>query len=140
MELLLNLIWLALALPGLWMWRKMPARVRNPHWFGRCRPFLLLACVLVLLFPVISATDDLHAMRPEIEESNPFNRQLKNSAGARSCACAHASGIVLFHSIGFAENGYDEPCGVVSVASSIAPESSFCSEQVSRGPPSINLS
>jgi hypothetical protein len=140
MELLLNLIWLAMALPGLWMWRKMPARARNPHWFGRCRPLLLLGCALVLLFPVISATDDLHAMRPEIEESNPFNRQLKNSAGARSGVCAHASCIVLFHSIGFAENRNDEPCGVVSIASSTAPELSFFREQVSRGPPSIVLS
>jgi hypothetical protein len=140
MELLLNLIWLALALPAFWMWRRMPVHARNAHWFGCCRPFLLLACALVLLFPVISATDDLHAMRPEVEESNPFNRQLKNSAAARSGACAHASGIIVFHATGFAENRNDEPCGVVSVASSITPESSFFREQVSRGPPGIDLS
>ncbi|MGD0790332.1 MAG: hypothetical protein ABR920_01060 [Terriglobales bacterium] len=40
-----------------------------------------LGCALVLLFPVISATDDLHAMRPEMEESE---RALRHPG---HCAC-----------------------------------------------------
>lgn len=69
MELLLNLVWLLLALPAYCLWRK--AR-RGPSVGGRSslQYLLALGCALVLLFPVVSATDDLHAMRPEMEESS----------------------------------------------------------------------
>jgi hypothetical protein len=42
--------------------------------------------MLMLLFPVVSATDDLHAMRPEIEESNRskhISRQAGDSSSSR---------------------------------------------------------
>jgi hypothetical protein len=39
---------------------------------------------LLLLFPVISATDDLHAMQPEMEESGPSKRMAKQVAGEKS--------------------------------------------------------
>src|SRR5579863_10626100 len=70
MELLLNLFWLTLALPAIWMWRQGPVSVHQCRHFGRVRPLVLLSCVLMLLFPVISATDDLQAMRQEMEESS----------------------------------------------------------------------
>jgi len=67
MELLLNLAWLLLALPACWLWlgRKRPhTRASSALQF-----LLVLGCMLVVLFPVISATDDLCAMRAECEES-----------------------------------------------------------------------
>jgi hypothetical protein len=68
MELLLNLIWLLLVVPALWVWRR---RTCEPG--GQVRRsqscLLILGCILLLLFPVVSATDDLQAMRPEIEEA-----------------------------------------------------------------------
>ncbi len=64
MELLLNLAWVLLALPGYWLWRRA---VDSRHASSR-QCLLALGCALVLLFPVISATDDLHAMRAEMEE------------------------------------------------------------------------
>jgi hypothetical protein len=66
MELLLNLAWLLLALPAYWLWH-----ARNHGRARRFSPFqflLTLGCMLVVLFPVISATDDLCAMRAEFEE------------------------------------------------------------------------
>jgi hypothetical protein len=42
--------------------------------------------MLMLLFPVVSATDDLHAMRPEIEESNRskhISRQTGDNSSSR---------------------------------------------------------
>jgi hypothetical protein len=61
MELLLNLAWVLLALPGYWLWRT--AEARQGRTISSLQCVLALACVLVLLFPVISASDDLHAIR-----------------------------------------------------------------------------
>jgi hypothetical protein len=81
MELFLNLCWLALLLPACLLWRRRtcsasPDRSATPPSVFLCT----LGCAFVLLFPVISASDDLHAMRPEMEESERAFR------GANRCA------------------------------------------------------
>jgi len=85
MELLLNLAWLLLALPAYWLWRA--SKSASARRFTSLQRLLALGCALFILFPVISATDDLCAMRNEMEES---------PAGKR-CSCQvpgdrHASG------------------------------------------------
>src|SRR5208283_4037128 len=75
MELFLNLCWVSLLLPAYFLWRQ---RTSSTSPDGRVKSaasdtliFLCaLGCAFVLLFPVISATDDLHAMRAEMEESS----------------------------------------------------------------------
>ena len=47
---------------------------------------LALGCALVLLFPVISATDDLHAMRAEMEESATSKRAVRQAGGEKHAA------------------------------------------------------
>ena len=81
MELLLNLLWLLLVIPAALVWRE--ARRAQPQFDSR-RTFLLLACVLILLFPIISASDDLQAMRPEVEESSA--RDALRHQSVRACA------------------------------------------------------
>jgi hypothetical protein len=49
--------------------------------------------MLMLLFPVVSATDDLHAMRPEIEESNPSKQIARQVDGGSSSAINIAGGL-----------------------------------------------
>jgi hypothetical protein len=76
-ELLLNLCWLALLLPAFLLWRR-----RTPSDRSTRRSLLFvctLACLLVLLFPFISASDDLHGGGQAIEESK---RSLHNGQGA----------------------------------------------------------
>jgi hypothetical protein len=72
MELLLNLAWLLLALPGYWLW----STSRTSRRFTSLQCLLALGCMLVILFPVISATDDLCAMRNEMEESPASKRSI----------------------------------------------------------------
>jgi hypothetical protein len=79
MELFLNLCWLSLLVPGFLLWRH---RTSSPP---SCHPLIfvcVLGCALIVLFPVISATDDLHAMRPEMEESEQCFRHAGNYACA----------------------------------------------------------
>jgi hypothetical protein len=95
MELFLNLCWLSLLLPAWLLWRLRASAAISDRPVGspaECPLVFLcaLGCALVLLFPVISASDDLHAMRPEMEESE---RALHH---AGHCACtlhalAHSS-------------------------------------------------
>lgn len=84
MELLLNLAWLLLALPAYWLWRG-----RRIVRFGRrssLQCLLSLACMLVILFPVISATDDLHVMRAEMEESPASKRSVCQRSAEKASA------------------------------------------------------
>jgi hypothetical protein len=85
MEFLLNILWLMLTLPAIWLWLQDPACVQSSRRLGNMRPILLLGCVLVLLFPVVSATDDMHVMRPELEESSSSKRQVRLYSFSPSC-------------------------------------------------------
>jgi hypothetical protein len=85
MELLLNLAWLLLVLPAYWLWRGS-RRTRAEHNFSSLQCLLALGCVLVMLFPVISATDDLLAMRTEMEESPISKRSVRHASSDKSCA------------------------------------------------------
>jgi hypothetical protein len=83
MELILNLAWLLLVLPAYLLWRGARlSRARRKVSSLHC--LLALGCVLVILFPVISATDDLHAMRPEMEESSNSKRSLRQASQDKS--------------------------------------------------------
>jgi len=78
MEFLLNLAWLLMALPAWWLWRNSRS-IRTPHRFSSLQCLLALGCVLVMLFPVISATDDVLAMRTEMEESPLSKRSIRQA-------------------------------------------------------------
>ena len=69
MELLLNLFWLLLAMPAYWLWRYSRTATQRRK-LGALQCLLALGCLLVILFPVVSASDDLRAMRAEMEESS----------------------------------------------------------------------
>jgi hypothetical protein len=83
MELLLNLAWMLLALPAYWVWQR-DARSRTTSRVSSAQCLLALACGLVLLFPVISASDDLHAMQAEMEESSASKRAVRQAAGDKN--------------------------------------------------------
>jgi hypothetical protein len=63
METTLNLIWVAITVAAIWLWRfRWSVSHENPRHSTRIE-IVAMVCVLALLFPVISLTDDLH---PEI--------------------------------------------------------------------------
>jgi hypothetical protein len=92
MELLLNFLWLMLALPAFWIGLRQPTAARDSGRAYRSHSFVLLGFLLALLFPVVSATDDLHPIRAEIEECSPSKRVVKASPGAKSPVWSHEGG------------------------------------------------
>ena len=139
MELLLNLCWLALALPAIWMWRHESVSAKNCRCFARLRPFLLFGCGLMLLFPVVSATDDLHAMRQEIEEFSPSKRMVKQAAGDRSLAGLNSPSSLLAVIFPVLCAPSDQFCGQILVASVVLPPAAHFNECASRAPPFSSL-
>jgi hypothetical protein len=80
MELLLNLFWLLIAASALYAWsRRRDGVAARSH-------LIALICLLTLLFPVISATDDLHAMRPEIEDAASNRRAFRAGSADKAAS------------------------------------------------------
>ena len=85
MELLLNLAWLLLVVPAYWLWRDSRCTLLRPR-FSSLQCMLALGCMLVVLFPIVSATDDLCAMRAEMEESPCGKRSFCEKGGDKPSA------------------------------------------------------
>ncbi len=83
MELLLNVAWLLLVLPAYWLFRR-DAPARPARRITSVQSLLALGCVLVLLFPVISASDDLHVMRAEMEESSASKQAVRQAPAGKN--------------------------------------------------------
>jgi hypothetical protein len=92
MELLLNLAWLLLVVPGYWLWRRRPY---SRHASSR-QCLLALSCVFVLLFPVISASDDLHAMRAEMEDPSSCKRVVRTAGDKHAAGVNRLQGVPGF--------------------------------------------
>jgi hypothetical protein len=110
MELLLNAIWFVLAFAAMALWLSVclavggrtfcgfsrpPAREswkagsskflmhkgRSARWLTHtARGLVAVGCVLVLLFPVISMTDDLHAQETAMEDASATSKKVLQSA------------------------------------------------------------
>jgi hypothetical protein len=71
MELTLNLVWLCVAIVGLkLLWGSLAgADARSDRSPNHWRKIIAMSCTLVILFFVISMTDDLHDQEVFVEES-----------------------------------------------------------------------
>lgn len=84
MELLLNTLWLLLALGSLAICWRVPVRSSKEGGGTRSRFLVLAGSLLALLFPTVSATDDLRALRVVMEEPNPAKRVIKQLESPKS--------------------------------------------------------
>lgn len=135
MELLLNLAWLLLALPAYWLWRGR----KSAHGFSSLQCLLALGCLLVILFPVISATDDLCAMKAEMEESPSGERSFRHASGDRtglSNAVVHSHAALVSSAGAHCTN--DESWLIISSPCLHTPAAPAL-EAASRAPPSPSL-
>ncbi len=100
MELLLNLAWLLLALPAYCLWRGSRTAPAGRK-FNSSQGLLALGCMLVILFPVVSASDDLCAMRTEMEESPASKRTIRQASPDKLSILKWQSPPTLAGSAGF---------------------------------------
>jgi len=129
-----------LAVPALLLWhRNRRSARRNLGRFYRSHSFLLLGCLLALLFPVVSATDDLHALRPEAEESNSTRRIVKQFHAQKVPLSlgGHTSPALLSTVASFGPE--IQRCGTVSLFAANVPERLVAFTASPRAPPALQL-
>src|ERR1035441_951373 len=92
MEVLLNTTWLAVATGAFLFWQaQVEGAARRREHKSRHR-LLALSVALVLLFPVISLTDDLHAEQAAMEDSSRSVTKARNTL--QSCLRAGSASFV----------------------------------------------
>jgi hypothetical protein len=79
MELFLNFVWLLLTLGSLAICWRAQIRPRTEGGIPRARFFVLVASLLVLLFPTVSVTDDLRELRAVMEDPSLGKRVVKQA-------------------------------------------------------------
>lgn len=79
MELVLNLVWMALATAMCWLWVRYARRESHGRWVQ----FVSLALVLFMMFVVITMYDDM-AMAQNLAETRCFQREDDLSAHAHA--------------------------------------------------------
>src|ERR1700728_862797 len=84
MELLLNLFWLMLALPALLLSRRVRRSARQSGQISRTNSMVVVVCLMLLLFPVVSVTDDLLALGLDMEESSATKSLVKHSPSPKT--------------------------------------------------------
>jgi hypothetical protein len=98
LELLLNIVWVLVVTASLLFWRRFSSA--SEHCSRRpITALVALVCILVLLFPVISATDDLHVAEVAMEDSGrKVLRHLlpDTSSGIQGSHAAFAPPVPLF--------------------------------------------
>jgi hypothetical protein len=127
LELLLNLCWLLLILLAFCFWLGQP-RSRS------LQATLALSCLLSLLFPIISATDDLNAMRQVSEESGPGKRMLKRTVNHSFAAGGSNTPAAELHSI-FQGLPCNQTCGCILIAPPGVPLTACTTISPGRAPP-----
>jgi len=83
MELFLNILWVVIAMAALCVWRTRWAHEPRHREHESWRQWTALVCALVLLFFIVSLTDDLHSELVIFEECSASRRH------ATCMACPH---------------------------------------------------
>src|ERR1700722_293888 len=95
MEIFLNLLWLAVALGLLGLWRgRLAAQLGERHYAG-WRQWTAVICALIILFFMVSITDDLHSDLMVFEESSAGRRQVTCLDGAHHSPPPHPARAVF---------------------------------------------
>jgi hypothetical protein len=138
MELLLNLAWMLLALPAYWLWRR-GGGAQVARRLSALQGLLTLGCALVLLFPVISASDDLHAMRAEMEDSSTSKRAVRQAVGDKTSAWGHRGHGAPALAVSALWFPAAEITGIDGLIADLSPLYRLCVPDAGRAPPSFFL-
>ncbi|MFZ0978893.1 MAG: hypothetical protein WAN23_05755 [Candidatus Acidiferrales bacterium] len=142
MELLLNAIWLAVAisLTLVWRLRWLPQLRECPADRRKWQSLVGLICVLALLFPAISLTDDLHPAEFALADTKSLYAVAHSHDSARPAPQPHSpamgfSGIIHVSRfrLTLQPDGFSSICAPVLVL-----HESHCGRISGRAPPSLS--
>lgn len=102
METLLNLVWLAVTVASIWLWRFRWSRSRSNPTHGTRMQAAAMVCFVALLFPVISLTDDLHPETAVVDAASG-----KRNACLIAASASHMRAATL-------TSGTHSPMGMIS--------------------------
>ncbi|HLJ15890.1 MAG TPA: hypothetical protein VKV15_15435 [Bryobacteraceae bacterium] len=139
METFLNLVWLAVTVAAVCLWRYRWAGSRQHPTYSRRMEVVAIICVLALLFPVISLTDDLHPeMVPADTVSSKRNHCLLAAQGPHA---AHSKSSLNAHSFfaipGRAPSGFEPVFAGIVSAGEVLPSRFLSAPGSGRSPPSL---
>lgn len=139
METILNLIWFAITLVAIWLWRfRWSASRRNRRHSVRLEA-VAMVCILALLFPVISLTDDLHPEVVPVDSiSSKRNQCLLAASSAQTDRVKVPSSVRPW--VALASRFPEELTLVFSgfvLSCSVSQASLICVANSSRSPPSL---
>ncbi len=140
MELFLNLLWLLIAVSAFGAWHMHVSGGGRAPGNQRRRGWIALACSLVLLFFVISMTDDLHAEVMVVEDANTSRRHV---CALHACPHDVASNKVVHHQLAAVVSRwlFVSPLRLLEFVASapLAATLSRVSASPGRAPPSLSL-
>lgn len=138
LELFTNLLWVLLGIPAWFLWRRERGNPASGRWFQAAGPAVVLGAALVLLFPFVSATDDIHAIGSELEESTSTIRRSVVD-GRHGRALTGGNHAFLAHR---AHAALHQPSlnviGMVWVSSPATPHNPVFSQHSGRAPPFLS--
>jgi hypothetical protein len=139
MELTLNLLWAIIAAASYaLLFRNLASRKMN-HARGPSRSQCLIAltCVLAILFPVISLSDDLHEMQATLEEASSSVLVIKKCVVNRSSNPARTLHQVPFVLASFATSARRAVLGFVTAEQIARFSSAPHPSTLARAPPAF---
>jgi hypothetical protein len=139
MELALNLGWLVIAVVSFILLAANLATVgvRDSRRPGRCQCIAALSCALVILFPVISLTDDLHDIQAAAEEPSSTCVVMKKGGVNHSLTPVRASLQLHYIHTQFLPNVCWLACGVPVTRRAACCSLALASDAQGRAPPSV---
>jgi hypothetical protein len=139
MELALNLFWVVLSLLALRHW-VVRAREAGQRRSDLLRGVVVLSCILLLLFPIISVTDDLHASSELAEDWTTFARKSKAWASQfdELASIQHVNHVALACVVALTAPTLAR-IGWVEISDEAAPQYAALSVRSGRAPPTALL-
>ena len=95
MESFLNILWVVLALCSLCLWRMRWAHQARESHHAAWRQWTAFVCALILLFFMVSLTDDLHSDLVMYEESSASRRHATCVACPHHPPSRHSAGVTF---------------------------------------------
>jgi hypothetical protein len=140
MEATLNLLWLVIALAGVWLWRFRWSVSRQGRKHTLKIEAVAMVCVLALLFPVISLTDDLHPETVAVDAASGKRNACLIAASATHVR-ATSLGSGTHHTVGIVSRPFSAICWLLLEPPSFPKYrvlSMLASSSAGRSPPSLS--